>query len=136
VTSESPADKTKTEDVSSRAAKNTAKNEKAREEPPSMKPSANLLKAQDYLQGRNGVQQNCDQGMVYLRAAVQRSEPAAAVQMGELYASGHCVQQDRVMAYRWMNSAREKAPGNAAIQTAVDQLWGRMTPQERKEAGH
>jgi outer membrane biosynthesis protein TonB len=129
------AEKGNTEDTSPRAAKNAVKKEKAREEPPSLKPSAALLKAQDYLQGRNGVKQDCDQGMTYLRAAVQRSEPAAAMQMGELYASGRCVQQDRVMAYRWMNSAREKVPGNSAIQTTVDQLWGRMTPQERKEAG-
>lgn len=129
-----PANKNKTEDASSSATKSTAKKDKPREEP-SLQPSPALLKAQDYLQGRNGVQQNCEQGLTYLRAAVQRSEPAAAMQMGELYASGHCVQQDRVTAYRWMNSAREKAPGNTAIQTTLDTLWGRMTPQERKEAG-
>jgi TPR repeat protein len=129
------AEKSNPEDTSTRAEKNAAKKEKARQEPPLLKPSAALIRAQDYLQGRNGVKQDCDQGLTYLRAAVQRSEPAAAMQMGELYANGRCVQQDRVMAYRWMNSAREKAPGNAAIQTTVDQLWGRMTPQERKEAG-
>src|SRR5262249_2974352 len=105
--------------------------------PPALaKPSATLLKAQDYLQGRAGVPQNCEQGLVYLRAAAQKNEPAAAMQMGELYATGHCVQQDRVTAYRWMNSARELAPGNQVIQTSVDQLWGRMTPQERRETGH
>jgi hypothetical protein len=136
VTTEPSPDKNKADNTSSRAAKNTAKKEQPREEAASLRPSAGLVKAQDYLQGRNGVKQDCDQGMVYLRAAVQRSEPAAAMQMGELYATGRCVQQDRVMAYRWMNSAREKAPGNVAIQTAVDQLWGRMTPQERKDTGH
>jgi TPR repeat protein len=133
--SSSSLDKTKTDDVSSPAAKNAAKKDKTREEP-SLKPSPTLLKAQDYLQGRNGVKQDCEQGLTYLRAAVQRSEPAAAMQMGELYASGHCVQQDRVMGYRWMNSAREKAPGNTAIQMTMDTLWGRMTAEERKEAGH
>ena len=123
------------EDTNTRAAKNAAMKEKARQEAASLKPSPALLRAQDYLQGRNGVKQDCDQGLAYLRAAVQRSEPAAAIQMGELYANGRCVQQDRVMAYRWMNSAREKAPGNPAIQMTVDELWGRMTPQERKDAG-
>jgi hypothetical protein len=132
----SKADSTNSDDTSSRAAKNAAMKEKARQEAASLKPSAALLRAQDYLQGRNGVRQDCDQGLAYLRAAVQRSEPAAAMQMGELYANGRCVQQDRVMAYRWMNSAREKAPGNPTIQATVDQLWGRMTPQERQEAGH
>jgi hypothetical protein len=130
----SKAESTNSEDTST-PAKNAAAKEKARQEAASLKPSAALLRAQDYLQGRNGVKQDCDQGLAYLRAAVQRSEPAAAMQMGELYANGRCVQQDRVMAYRWMNSAREKAPGNPTIQMTVDQLWGRMTPQERSEAG-
>jgi Double zinc ribbon len=99
------------------------------------KPSAALLRAQQYLQGRGGVQQNCEQGLVYLRAATQQNDPAAAVQMGALYASGHCVTQDRVMAYRWFNSAHELDPGNQWIQTDLQQLWARMTPQERQKAG-
>lgn len=98
------------------------------------KPSAALLKAQQYLQGR-GVQQSCEQGLIYLRAATQQNDPAAAIQMGALYASGHCVPQDRVMAYRWFNSAHELDPGNHWIQTDLDQLWARMTPQERQKAG-
>jgi TPR repeat protein len=98
------------------------------------KPSAELLKAQQLLQGR-GVSQNCEQGLVYLRAAAQKNEPAAAVQMSSLYATGHCVQQDRVMAYRWLNSAHELAPSNASIQTSMDVLWGQMTSQERRQAG-
>jgi Double zinc ribbon/Sel1 repeat len=99
------------------------------------KPSAALLRAQQYLQGRGGVRQNCEQGLVYLRAATQQNDPAAAVQMGALYASGHCVPQDRVMAYRWFNSAHELDPGNQWIQTDLQQLWARMTPQERQKAG-
>jgi hypothetical protein len=99
------------------------------------KPSVALLKAQQYLQGRGGVPQNCEQGLIYLRSATQQNEPAAAVQMGALYASGQCVPQDRVMAYRWFNSAHELDPGNQWIQTDLDQLWARMTPQERQKAG-
>jgi hypothetical protein len=98
------------------------------------KPSEALLKAQQYLQGR-GVRQSCDQGLLYLRAATRQNDPAAAVQMGALYASGHCVAQDRVMAYRWFNSAHELDPGNQWIQKDLEQLWARMTPQERQKAG-
>jgi Double zinc ribbon len=98
------------------------------------RPSAALLRAQQFLQGR-GVRQNCEQGLLYLKAATQQNDPAAAVQMGALYASGHCVAQDRVMAYRWFNSAHELDPGNQWIQTDLDQLWARMTPQERQKAG-
>ena len=96
------------------------------------KPSAMLLRAQNYLQGTGGLPQNCDQGLVYLRAAA-KSEAAAAVEMGVLYASGHCVQQDRVAAYRWFNSAHELQPGNSRIETSLNELWAQMTPQERSQ---
>ena len=100
------------------------------------KPSAALQRAQDFLQGRGGVRQNCEQALSYLRVAAQANEPAAAVQMGSLYATGHCVQRDPVMAYRWFNSAHELEPENAEIQANIDHLWGRMTAQERRQAGH
>ena len=101
--------------------------------PAKRKPSMALIQAQNYLQGRGGVHQDCDQGLIYLKAATEKNDPAAAVQMGALYASGHCVQQDRVMAYRWFNSAHELDPANPWIQTNLDQLWAQMAPQERKQ---
>lgn len=109
--------------------------QKTSEDAPSSqhRPSAMLLRAQQYLQGKGGVKQNCEQGLMYLRAAAQKNEPAAAVQMGALYASGHCVQQDRVMAYRWFNSAHELDPANPWIQTNLDQLWAEMTPPQRRQ---
>jgi hypothetical protein len=98
-------------------------------------PSPALLRAQAFLLGKNGVKQNCDQGLVYLRAATKANEPAAAMQMGALYASGHCVTRDRVMAYRWFNSAHELEPDDPEIKSDMEQLWGQMTPQERRQAG-
>lgn len=103
--------------------------------PTEEKASPTLTRAQQFLQGR-GVAQNCEQGLVYLRAAAQKNEPAAAVQMGALYASGHCVHQDRVMAYRWFNSAHELQPANQWIIRNMDLLWGQMTDQERRLAGY
>lgn len=103
--------------------------------PAEEKPSPTLTRAQQFLHGR-GVPQNCEQGLVYLRAAAQKNEPAAAVQMGALYASGHCVHQDRVMAYRWFNSAHELEPANQWIIKNMDLLWGQMTEQERRLAGY
>jgi len=103
--------------------------------PAEQKPSAALIRAQQFLLGK-GVEQNCEQGLLYLRAAAQKNEPAAAVQMGALYASGHCVHQDRVMAYRWFNSAHELQPANQWIQRNMDLLWGQMTDQERRLAGY
>lgn len=102
---------------------------------PDHKPSAALLRAQQYLQGR-GVPQNCEQGLLYLRAATEKNDPGAAIQMAALYSSGHCVKQDRVMAYRWFNSAHELEPANTWIQRNMDQLWAQMTSQERRLAGY
>ena len=89
-----------------------------------------LLKAQKYLQGR-GVRQSCEQGLMYLRAATEENDPQAAVQMGALYSSGLCVQQDRVAAYRWFSSARDMEPNNRWISKNLNQLWAQMTPSER-----
>jgi hypothetical protein len=102
---------------------------------PDHKPSAALVRAQQYLQGR-GVAQNCEQGLLYLRAATEKNDPGAAIQMAALYSSGHCVKQDRVMAYRWFNSAHELEPANTWIQRNMDQLWAQMTSQERRLAGY
>jgi len=102
---------------------------------PDHKPSAALVRAQQYLQGR-GVPQSCEQGMIYLKAATDKGDPGAAIQMAALYASGHCVKQDRVLAYRWFNSAHELEPANMWIQKNMDQLWAQMTSQERRLAGY
>ena len=100
--------------------------------PASTKPSAALLKAQQYLHGQ-GVRQNCEQGLIYLRAATRENDPKAAIQMGALYASGFCVQQDRVKAYQWLATASHMEPENRWIAKNLDQLWAQMTPQERHQ---
>jgi Double zinc ribbon len=102
---------------------------------PDYKPSAALLRAQQYIRGA-GVPQNCEQGLLYLRAATEKNDPGAAIQMGALYSSGVCVKQDRVMAYRWFNSAHELQPANMWIQKNMDQLWAQMSSQERRLAGY
>lgn len=119
------------------AGKPDPKAEAKPEEPtlPDHKPSASLLRARQYLQGR-GVRQNCEQGLLYLKAAAEKNDPGAAIQMAALYSSGHCVKQDRVMAYRWFNSAHELEPANMWIQKNMDQLWAQMTSQERRLAGY
>jgi double zinc ribbon protein/Sel1 repeat-containing protein len=127
------ADKTAAETESSRADAETKTPEEAHL--PDHKPSAALVRAQQYLRGR-GVPQNCEQGLLYLRAATEKNDPGAAIQMAALYSSGHCVKQDRVMAYRWFNSAHELEPANSWIQRNMDQLWAQMTSQERRLAGY
>ncbi|HEV2987352.1 MAG TPA: zinc ribbon domain-containing protein [Candidatus Angelobacter sp.] len=96
------------------------------------KPSLALTKAQRYLQGR-GVRQNCEQGMMYLKAATEQDDPNAAVQMAALYASGHCVQQDRVKAYQWFATAYNQEPNNQWIAKNMNQLWSQMTARQRQQ---
>jgi hypothetical protein len=132
-TSEAP-DTTVAKEEDHKEARSQAKNKTAEESTSDGSPSAALLRAQDFLLGRNGVKQNCEQGLVYLRAATKANEPAAAMQMGALYASGHCVTRDRVMAYRWFNSAHELEPDDPYIKSDIEQLWGQMTAQERRQA--
>lgn len=119
--------------VTAKPAKNVEDDppEKANDAPEASKPSTALLKAQKYLQGR-GVRQNCEQGLMYLRAATEENDPRAAVQMGALYSSGLCVGQDRVAAYRWFSSARDMEPNNRWISKNLNQLWAQMTPAERR----
>lgn len=95
-------------------------------------PSPALVKAQQYLHGR-GVRQNCEQGLMYLRAAARENDPQAAVQMGALYSSGLCVTQDRVKAYEWFSTARNMRPGNRWISRNLNELWAKMSPQERQQ---
>jgi len=102
---------------------------------PDYKPSAALVRAQQFIRG-TGVRQNCEQGLLYLKAATDKSDPGAAIQMAALYSSGLCVKQDRVMAYRWFNSAHELQPANMWIQKNMDQLWAQMSSQERRLAGY
>jgi hypothetical protein len=121
-------------DSDSKPAESTKGAEEARI--PDYKPSAALVRAQQYIRGSGGVAQNCEQGLLYLHAATDKSDPGAAIQMAALYSSGICVKQDRVMAYRWFNSAHELQPANVWIQRNMDQLWAQMSSQERRLAGY
>ena len=93
-----------------------------------------LLKlAQKYIRGE-GVRADCTTGMAYLREAMKRPNYAAASQMGALYATGTCVREDRVAAYRWFTSALQMAPDNQYLGLERDKLYGQMTSAERHRA--
>jgi hypothetical protein len=120
--------------ISHKAKASIAEEQTSDEQPRStgrQRPSAALLRAQQYLQGR-GAPQNCQQGLIYLRAATQQQDPNAAIQMGALYASGHCVEHDPVKAYQWFNIARQQQPENRWVESNLNKLWAQMTPQERR----
>ncbi len=87
-----------------------------------------LVKAQEYLHARN-----CEQGMIYLRQALRQASPEALSQMGALYATGTCVPQNRVEAYRWFSAALNMAPTNSWLTRERNMLHGEMTNTERQQ---
>ncbi len=92
-----------------------------------------VLMAQKYLYGQ-GVRRDCDQAMVYLRAANQKASAAARSQMGALYATGYCLPLDRVRAYQWFTSALNLEPENPSLQRERNNLWAQMSSNERQQA--
>lgn len=96
--------------------------------------NAPLLMAQNYLQGRNGYQQDCSRGMSILRSAAKEPNAKARIQMAALYASGTCVMQNRPEAYYWFARAQEIEPRNTWIERNLNRLWEDMTDEERRRA--
>jgi hypothetical protein len=92
-----------------------------------------LQLARRYIHGQ-GVARNCEQGLSYLRQAVKRPIPEAASQMGALYATGTCVPQDRLAAYRWFSTALRMDPDNSWLSRERDELYGQMSSSERRQA--
>jgi hypothetical protein len=86
-----------------------------------------------YIQGR-GVPANCDQAMVILRSAAAKKNARARSKLGSLYASGQCVEQDRVAAYHWMSLALQANPGSEWIDHNRQSLWSQMNDDERRRA--
>ncbi len=96
-------------------------------------PDPMVQRAQRYLYGA-GVPQNCDQAMLYLRAATEKPSVPARSQMGALYATGTCVPQDRVRAYQWFTAAYQLAPNSFSLQRQRLQIWAQMSSAERQRA--
>lgn len=86
--------------------------------------------AEKYLQGR-GVAQDCHRGITLLRQAASQPNPRAQIKLGALYATGHCVGQDRAEAYRWFAEAHQLQPNNQWIDRNLSSLWAQMSSAER-----
>ncbi len=89
-----------------------------------------LVTGEKYLYGR-GVRQDCNQALVYFKAAAERDNAPAMSHLGAMYASGHCVTANKVTAYKWFSRASEFEPGNQWISRSLNMIWRDMTPQER-----
>ena len=92
-----------------------------------------LAAGEKYLYG-SGVAENCALAQKNLRAAAQRSNTRAQSILGTMYATGHCVDRDLPMAYRWFAKALHQDPNNNRIQRDLEVLWRQMTADERQLA--
>jgi len=96
-------------------------------------PEAPVRLANMYIKG-DGVPQSCEQALVLLQSASAGQNAAARSRLGALYATGTCVQRNRVRAYEYMRKAVEANPNAAWARDFKQQLWEQMSPQERAQA--
>jgi hypothetical protein len=83
-----------------------------------------------YVYGQ-GITPNCGQGLVLLRAAARRGNVRASSKLGALYATGKCVRQDRVIAFRWFSAALAADPRSEWVSANRLIVWRQMSPEER-----
>lgn len=91
---------------------------------------APIALANKYLEGK-GVARDCDEAIALLEAAAANSNVRARNRLAGLYATGACVQRDRVQAYRWLRSALASDPQNEWARQNLDLTWRQMTQEER-----
>ena len=135
-TDPAPASLSKTNSAKPVAAKPVAPPRAASAAPQAAPGSADetlVASGEKYLYG-NGVAENCALAQKNLRAAAQHSNARAQSILGTMYATGHCVDRDLPMAYRWFAKALHQDPANNRIQRDLEVLWRQMTADERQLA--
>ncbi len=93
-------------------------------------PDAPVQLADMYIKGE-GVPRSCEQAMVLLKSAATKENAHARNRLASMYATGNCVQRNRVEAYRWVSAALNANPRSEWAQQNRDLLWEQMTPDER-----
>ena len=93
-------------------------------------PDAPVQLADMYMKGE-GVPRSCEQAVVLLKTAAEKENARARNRLASMYASGNCVQRNRVEAYRWLSSALTANPHSDWAQQNKDLIWQQMTPDER-----
>jgi len=96
-------------------------------------PDAPVLLADMYMKG-DGVPRSCEQAVVLLKTAAEKENARARNRLASMYATGNCVQRNRVEAYRWLSSALVANPHSDWAQQNKDLIWQQMTPEEQAEA--
>ncbi|HUN79951.1 MAG TPA: tetratricopeptide repeat protein, partial [Phycisphaerae bacterium] len=98
-------DNSNEDQAEAQAAKREPKAKTVKAEPkPDPRQDRMVVAGENYLYGR-GVPQDCNQALVYFRAAAEKQNGPAMSHLGAMYASGHCVTQNKVAAYKWFSRA-------------------------------
>ncbi len=91
------------------------------------------IQGERYLYG-TGVPVSCDRAQRSLQAAADQGSAKADSVLGTMYATGHCVNRDSPLAYRWFARALQQDPSNTRLERDLQVLWNQMTPDERQIA--
>ena len=86
-----------------------------------------------YIKG-SGVPRSCEQALVLLKTAAEKENALARNRLASMYATGNCVQRNRVEAYHWLSSALAANPDSQWAQQNRDLIWNQMTPDEQAAA--
>ena len=86
-----------------------------------------------YFRGE-GVPQSCEQALALLLAAAGKPNVRARNRLAAIYATGTCVQRDRVQAYHWLALTLALNPNDKWAQQNRALTWRQMTPEERSIA--
>lgn len=89
-----------------------------------------ILAGEEYLYGRGG-RHNCQKALASFRTSADQGNPEAMSHLGAMYATGHCVARDRVVAYRYFARAVEAGSTNPWIDRNLTMLWREMGSEER-----
>ncbi len=96
-------------------------------------PEAPVQLADMYIKG-TGVPRSCEQAVVLLKTAAEKENALARNRLASMYATGNCVQRNRVEAYHWLSAALSANPQSQWAQQNRDILWNQMTPDEQAAA--
>jgi Sel1 repeat-containing protein len=97
-------------------------------------PDAPVSLANMYLKG-DGVPHSCEEAMALLESAANKPNLRARKRLAALYATGGCVQRDRLQAYGWLASALRLDPHDPWARQNRDLILRQMTPEERATLG-
>jgi hypothetical protein len=90
-----------------------------------------LLLGEKYLYGGGAIARNCEQAIVYFRAAAEQDNVPAMSHLAALYESGECSKRDPEQAYSWLKRAHDADPSNPWIERDMQIMQRQMSSQQR-----